>query len=362
MSVVHTLFQLPFLPSAWSILQKGNALLTIGFLLITLMLFLFILLSRLRDGFRFANKQRVTKVSQEFITSYMFNEEMEDYEVARFRKKYLANGTQRQIFMDALLQLQKNIVGELAERLCLLYMQMGLHADSKRKLYAGSWNVIAKGINELAEMDMQQDVDLIRSFINHPNQEMRLVAHVAVLRLQRDNPFSFLDELQVPILEWEQMQLANAAHRSHMHMPAFKQWVTKKEPSIVIFCIRMIDFYNQHDAESELIGMLCHPAKEVKLEAIKAVCSLEAYSAKDRLMELYEQETTDVKLEILKALAVIGGNDIRPFYKKVMASPERRLQIEAAKALVNYSGPEVELLQSLPDSADSQMQYLAAVS
>lgn len=362
MFLKQVIAQLPFVPDAWTTLQKVNALVTFSFLFISSLLFLFILLSRLRDGFRFANERWMTKKSQQFITSYLFNEEIGEDEVTRFRKKYLINGTQREIFLVSLHQLQKNIVGELADRLCLLYVQMRLHAHSKRKLYSNSWDIIARGINELVEMDMQQDVELIKSFINHYNKQLRLVAHVAVLRLQRSTPFSFLDELEVPLLDWEQMRLTSAAHRSHMEMPAFKRWLTKEEPSIVIFCIRMIDYYNQHDAENELITMLCHPVREVKIEAIKAICSLETYNARERLVELYDEETTEVKIEILKALAVIAGEEMRSFYKKVLASPERRLQREAAKALVNLASAENDLLQSQNDGEDSLMQYLAAVS
>lgn len=343
MAAEQSFLQIYFLPAEWSELQQGNALLTICFLLIALILFLFILFSRLRDGLRFSNKRWLTKKSQHFITSYMFNEDIEHSHVEHFRKKYLVNKKQRQIFTDTLIQLRKNIVGELADRLKQLYLHMELNIHSKRKLYASSWSIIADGIKELAEMDMQQDISLIRSFINHPKRELRSVAQVAYLRLQSDTPFSFLDELQSPLLEWQQLQLANAAHRAHMHMPSFKRWLSKQETSIVIFCVRMIAVHNQHEAVPELMNLLEHPDKSVQIEAIKAIRLLEAFDAKDRLVELYdEQKITEVKLEILKALAVIA-DDLVPFYRKVMAtSPVKRLRLAAANGIANSSGGSLD--------------------
>lgn len=356
----YIFYQLPFLPPAWSAQLKANTLLTLLLLVITLMLFLFILLSRLRDGFRFANKRWMTKKSQQFITAYMFNEDLNQRHVERFRQKHLVNNSRCQIFTDTLLELHKNIVGEFSDRLRLLYLQMGLHVHSKQKMYAGSWNIIADGINELAEMDMQQDINLVRSFINHHHPELRSVAQVAYLKLQRDAPFAFLDELQEPLREWQQMQLASAAHKAYMRMPDFKRWLSKDEISIVTFCIRMIALHNQHHAAKELVELLGHPDRLVRTETIKAIRVLEMYEAKNRLLLLYEQEATDLKLEIIKALAVIGDDELLPFYEQVMAFSEKRLQLAAAKAMALIGQAGKEALKQIKDDLENALQPIAA--
>lgn len=360
MAEAYTLQELTFLPSAWPSLLKTNTLFTLVLLLLTFLLFLFILLSRLRDGFRFANNRWMTKKSQQFITSYMFNEDLEQIHVDKFRQKHLVNAVRCQIFTSTLLKLHKNIVGEFSERLRQLYLQMGLYAHSKQKLYADSWNVIADGINELAEMDIQQDAYLVRGFINHHHPELRSVAQVAYLKLQRDVPFSFLDELQEPLREWQQMQLASAAHKAHIAMPDFKRWLSKKEPTIVTFCIRMIALHNQHNATQELIGLLEHPDSLVRCETIKAIKVLEMYEAKEKLLELYNHETTDVKMDIIKTLAVIGDDSLLPFYEEVMKTAEKRLQLAAAKAIAFTGQDGKEVLQRIKADLTHELQPIAA--
>lgn len=302
----------------------------------------------------------MTKKSQQFITSYMFNEDLDQHHVEKFRQKHLKTASRCQIFTNTLLELHKNILGEFSDRLRLLYLQMGLHVHSKQKIYADSWNIIADGINELAEMDMQQDAYLVRSFINHHHPELRSVAQVAYLKLQREAPFSFLDELQEPLREWQQMQLANAAHKAHITIPDFKRWLSKGETSIVTFCIRMIALHNQHNATNELIELLRHPNKSVRSEAIKAIRVLEMFEAQDRLVAMYDQETTDLKLEIIKALAVIGDEDLLPFYEQVMASSEKRLQLAAAKAMVPIGQAGKEVLQQIKSDLENALQPIAA--
>lgn len=300
------------------------------------------------------------KESQQFITSFMFDEDIGQEEVSKFRRKHLINSSRCQIFTNTLLQLHKNIVGELSDRLRLLYMQMGLHVHSKQKLYEGSWNTIANGINELAEMDMQQDVNLIRSFINHYHPTLRSVAQVALLRIQKETPFSFLDDLQEPILEWQQLQLASAAHKAHIAMPAFKRWVFKKEDSIVTFCIRMIALYNQHEAEDVLVELLNHPSEKVRAEAIKAIRTLETYGAKEKLVELYDNETVDIKIDILKTLSIIADDDMLPFYLQAMTSAEKRLRLAGAKAMSLSGALGREALQRLKSDLENELQPVAA--
>lgn len=354
------IYQLLFQIDVWSPQLRMNLHMTLLFLAIAVCMFFFILFSRYRDGFRFTRKRWMIKKSQQYITSYMFNEEIGQASADKFRQKHLINHTRRQIFTHALLELHKNIVGEFSDRLRQLYLHTGLHVHSKQKLYAGSWNVIADGINELAEMDMQQDTNLIRGFINHHNPILRSAAQVAYLRLQRNTPFSFLDELQEPLTEWQQMQLASAAHKAHINMPSFKRWLSKSELSIVIFSVRMIVLHNQHNAASELIELLRHPNKTVRAEVTKAIRQLEIYEAKDMLLELYDQEKIDLKLEIIKALASIGDEDLLPFYKKVMESPERRLQLAAAKAIGRSGITGQELLQCIKNDGDHALQPVAA--
>ncbi len=333
------------------------------FLATALFLFLFIIISRIMDGIRFRRRSAVDKISQRFITSFIFEEEeLNEARLEKFRNKFMNSDFNRQIFLQHLIILRKNIIGELSDKLQDLYRRLGLYSFSKQKLYVSSWDVIAKGIGELAEMGMRQDSELIRSFINHPNTILRSEAQIAFLKLQNNAPFSFLDDLEEPLLDWPQMQLGRAAQKTQLrNLPQFERWLNKKEPSIVIFCIRMISLYSQHTAAPRLIALLEHPVESVRLEAIAALCHLEVYEATDKMTEIFEGETMAVKLVILKTLPVIGGDEQLSFYESLLFKGEDKgIQLAASKAIVKSGRLGEAFMAAIQDDLQHALQPIAA--
>ncbi|PRY11265.1 hypothetical protein CLV24_11160 [Pontibacter ummariensis] len=287
-------------------LVKVNFMIAALFLGIALLLFLFIVLSRYRDGVRLRKYKWMEEKAQAYITSYLFDEEENVESPEDFRRKYLTNSFRRQVFMQNLILLHKNLLGETSDKLSQLYQRLGLLQHSKQKLYASKWNTIAEGIGELTEMGVQQEKGLIRSFINHPHPILRSEAQAALVRLDIDAPFSFLNDLAEPLTDWEQLQLARAAQKAHLiKLPDFSRWLTKQEESIVIFSIRMIVQYAQHQAEPALLRLLHHPSPNLRKEVFLALRQLETFAAAEQLMALYPNETPENKAEILKTLPVI---------------------------------------------------------
>lgn len=360
-NLYYTLF--PFIPSEWPLLVKVNALIAFSFVWAAFLLFLFILLSRLRDGIRVSQKRVLEKEAQEFITSYLFSEEAEQDMplLENFRKKYLRTPFQRQIVLHNLILLHKNIIGETAARLRGLYQELGLYAYSKQKLYASAWEEIATGIGELAEMRMHQDRKLIEAFINHPNTTLRSEAQVALLKLQRDIPFSFLDKLEEPITEWQQLQLARAAQKADQaSMPDFSKWLNKREETIVIFCIRMIAQYNQLDGVPALLELLSHPSAGLRKEVIIALRQMEAFEASERLLQGFWRETPENRLEVLKTLRAIAGEQALPLYEELLAAPDKELQLAAAKAIAHSGASGAARMKSINNDMQHQLQPIAA--
>lgn len=351
-----------FITTYWPPVVQYVLTVTALFFLTAAILFIFIIISRVMDGIKFSRKRLMEKKAQQFITSIMFNdEEWNAIRIENFKDRYLTNTFNCQVFLENLILLRKNIIGEMSDQLRQLYKDLGLHIYSKKKLYSGSWNKIAQGIGELAEMDMQQESVLIRSFINHPNQILRSEAQIAYLKLQNNDPFSFLNELEEHLPEWSQMQLGRAAQKSQaLHLPHFENWLAKEEPSIVIFCIRMIAFYNQNQAYPKLINLLDHAAENVRKEAIIALRHLEVFEATEKLISIFEKETQAVKLEILKTLPGISGEENIPFYEMLLSDRDKSLQLAAAKAIVNCSKYGVEIMTSIQNDHNHTLQPIAA--
>lgn len=354
---------LGILPTADDKLVLFNLCLTVVFIGVTLGLFAFILLSRLRDGFRFARRRKNEKYIQNFLTSYIFEDQTDEEALISFERQYVRKRGQRQIVIQNIVSLHKNLIGEAADKLRHLYLQLGLQQYCKQKLYSGYWHEIAKGISELSDMGINKYSDLIRTFINHPHPTLRSEAQVALLKLKSDAPFSFLDDLKEPMLDWQQLQLARAAYKSQfLSIPNFERWLGNKEETIVIFCLRMISIYGQHSASEAILGLLLHPAAKVREEAIITLRQLEAYDAVPLLTSMFASESTAIQLEILKALPAIGDQQSIPFFEQVLGMENMRLQLAAARAICQSGEEGKNKMLAIKNNPEHALQQLAATA
>ncbi|GAB3203920.1 hypothetical protein ABID22_003205 [Pontibacter aydingkolensis] len=354
---------LDILPAIDDKLVQFNLYLTAGFVGLTLGLIAFILLSRLRYGFRFTRRRRTEEDIQIFLTSYIFEDHTDEDALTAFASHYIQKRGHRQIVLENIVSLHKNLIGESADKLRHLYQQLGLQQYCKQKLYSGYWHEIAKGISELADMGINKYSELIRTFINHPHPTLRSEAQIALLKLKSDAPFSFLDDLKEPLLDWQQLQLARAAYKSHvLTIPNFERWLGSKEESIVIFCLRMISFYGQHSASDTILGLLQHPSAKVREEAIITLRQLETCDAVPMLTNMFANESTDIQLEILRTLPAISDRQSIPFFEQILGVENRRLQLAAARALCQSGQEGKSKVLAIKNNPEHALQQLAATA
>ena len=352
---------LPSLLTTDDELVQFNLYLTAGFVGVTLGLFSFILFSRWRDGYSMIRRKRAEKHIQDFLTAYIFDEDIVPEATEAFAKKYAKRGVLRQILIENIVSLHKNLLGESADKLRYLYRKLGLQQYSKRKLYSSSWHRVAKGISELADMGMQENSPLIQNFVNHPHPILRSEAQVALLKLEPEAPFSFLNDLKEPLLDWQQLQLARAAYKSQfLKIPKFEAWLGSKEESIVIFCLRMIAIYGQRRASDAILELLQHPSAKVREEAVVALRHLETYDAVPMLTSMFANEPTDVQLEILKTLPAISNQVSIPFYEQVLGLDNRSLQLAAAKAMCQSGQEGKARMEAIKNDPEHTLRQLAA--
>lgn len=90
---------------------------------------------------------------------------------------------------------------------------------------------------------INHDPDLVREEIekclNSPSTALRLEAELALMHLDRDDPFSFLGKLRLEFTPWEQLHVIEMAMRNNLFLPVFSRWLNSGNESVVIFCRRM---------------------------------------------------------------------------------------------------------------------------
>lgn len=310
-SMLSELYDIFVVSPEWPKPVKINMLISFFFLSVAFLLFLFIVINRIRDRIKVAQQRWIERKALNFITTYLFMEKpVRKSAFKNFRRKYFLNDLLRKAFLDTLLKLHKNIIGESSEKTRALYRELKLNKYSERRLKSSSWSTVAGAICEISELGIKADLELIRPFVNHPNFFLRSEAIVAMLRLENRADLSFLNDLKQPLSEWQQIQLINAVQKVRLNnLPDLEKWLQKgTEESILIFCIRIVAEYGQYNLSDQLLRLLTHPfpSAQVRKEVYRAIRHMEIYNAAQKLKQLYNYEPADLKREILKTLDVIG--------------------------------------------------------
>ncbi len=80
----------------------------------------------------------------------------------------------------------------LLPALNLLFVKLGLHHDSLEKTKNRRWYIAAKGMRELALMNVKESHTNLADFLNHKNDILRMEARISMMKLSAEDPLSFL--------------------------------------------------------------------------------------------------------------------------------------------------------------------------
>jgi hypothetical protein len=179
--------------------------------------------------------------------------------IPRFARLPLYRKSIRRILVSELLTNHASFSGRSAEVLRELYLQLKLDKKARRSLNSRHWDKQIESIRELTEMSVKEECDRILKFTNNNNSQLRIEAQIAYVKLCVDNPFRFLDTVNEPILEWHQLMLFEIITKTEtMARPRFASWLNSANDSVVSFCLKLIEYYQQFDALPNLIYLINH--------------------------------------------------------------------------------------------------------
>jgi len=133
---------------------------------------------------------------QTLLVDYLFLEDNED----KFReiKRIATSEFNKKILIDQMIDLSINLSGEAKEKLRNLYFKLRLDQDSIAKANSRKWHIKIKGFKELAFMNIRDANKKIEKALKSKNDILRMEAQLALVRLNEDDPFKFLDNLKKP--------------------------------------------------------------------------------------------------------------------------------------------------------------------
>lgn len=250
----------------------------------------------------------------------------------------------RKTLGEILYDLQKDVSGEVRERLLILYRELELHHHSLDRLNSWRWEVVSKGIRELTEMEVEETFLLIAKKINHRLAVVRRQAELATVKLSPKGINKILDTAKYPISEWQQLKIIEALGTiEDFEPPRFKSWLLSPNNDVVLFALRLMRHYNQNDAEPAIIELVKHKEDIIKKEALECIKYFGFTRSLSSLKQIFSGLSNGVKIEVLNVFGELGTDADLPFLYHIKSIEQEYFVHSKVLATINLILPDSEL-------------------
>ena len=146
------------------------------------------------------NQQKEKKLVQKFqelFSEFLFSSEHEDLLSIHIKKfiPYTKNKFDKSILLKTIFKIHKDMTGDIAEKLKLLYIELELVEDSIKKIKCSKWHIQIIGMRELSEMRIKTVADDIALLSLDKNVILRREAQLALVKINGFQALNFLHTL-----------------------------------------------------------------------------------------------------------------------------------------------------------------------
>ena len=242
----------------------------------------------------------------------------------------------RQMMIDEMLKMKKNLSGAGVEDLYKLYNKLGLHEDSYKKLTSKKYQLMVMGIRELSEMNFKTYYRSIYRCTNHAQEDVRMEAQVAIVRLFGVKGLKFLSRVTYTISEWQQMTLLHLLNNMKNEKPkGIENWFKSENISVIIFSLRQAEKYNCFELLKEMQEFLHHPNDIVKIQSVSCMRNIYDENSELLLTAYYRIVTKPVKMIILDVLQSLATEQSIPFLYQQLADDDTEIRLNILRVLHN---------------------------
>jgi hypothetical protein len=240
----------------------------------------------------------------------------------------------RQIMIDEMLKMKKNLSGAGVEDLYTLYDKLGLHEDSYNKLASKKYQLMILGIRELSEMNCKTYYRSIYRCTNHAHEDVRIEAQLAVVRLFGVKGLKFLSRVTYTISEWQQMTLLHLLNNMKNEKPkGIETWFKSENISVIIFSLRLAEKYNCFEFLKEIQEFLHHSNDTVKIQSVFCMKNIYDENSELLLTAYYRIVTNPVKMIMLDVLKSLASEQSIPFLYQQLADDDAEIRLGVLRVL-----------------------------
>lgn len=255
------------------------------FALIAVGLFLTILITRRLKLRRQSLEKRFLPIIEHILNKNLFESaffsEFSSYE------KLFRNTVFRNLMIDSILNLHQNYEGTYAENLEVFYKDSGLVNDSYEKINSEHWQIKCKGINELAEMNIQEAFEALVGLSRSTNKTLTIVAINACIKLNSTNGIKQLAKHPHQIDFWTQLNILDALKQGKItQIHGIEILLRSKNKTVVSLGLKAISSLNLTE-KTPFIDKLIENSKDLNL-LVEAKETLNALYLQNNSNQIYD--------------------------------------------------------------------------
>jgi len=289
-------------------------------------------------------KERIKKNLELWISNVILADEDEEIRIPEKFKRLFKSQAARDYAIENLIINKKAFSGAVASNIRHLYEELGFKNDSLKRLQSKFWFIKAKGIQELAIMDQNDQLIKVYRLTNSKNELVRNEAQTAIIQWSGFNGLRFLDVVAYDISEWQQIQLlVQLKNFTQQDMPKIEHWLSSANDTVIIFALKLSEVYQQFHVKRNVEECLFHKNEKVRIQAINTLAKIGDEESADKLILQYKNERFTNRLNILNHIHRIGSKQHIPFLAKELNNENDFLKLAAAKAIGELG--EMELLE-----------------
>ena len=305
---------------------------------------LVVVIKKLRYS-HYRKRKEIWLTYRDILVDYLTNGK--DEEVPYFPG--LHRNLPRKILIRQLYELANAIYGKKQLQLQQIYEGNNLHPYLTRKIRTRRWPVKAIYLKYLSVRPFREGtVKKLYELTQSKNEHVRLYGQLAYMSHHPDKAFSFLENYNYTLTDWDQMNLYETMLHNSIPIPDLYHYLGSSNNSVVVFALRLIRWYyvKAHNPEV-LLYFINHTHPQVRLEAYKTIVELNVRGVEDVLRYHYLKESTAVK-KVMIDYFMKNKQLTRALYQEI-------LEVESDKGMLYY------ILESLYNQNFMSQQVVRAI-
>lgn len=323
--------------------------------------FMLIYLKRIKNKRAKYNKWK--NIADLLIRDAIFSED-ESIDTVRFNIEQstnvlVENFNFRKILTKDILSAKKNMSGKSSIFLQKLYLQLGLDQYAIKNISSKRWHIKTKAIQDLGIMGLKENLSKIYRYTNNTNELIRMEAQIAVIKLTGFEGLRFLDVINTPINDWQQIKLLNElSHVQANDFSGIEKWLHSANESVVVFALKLVRVFRRLELYKQVELCLLHQSPSVRKEAILAIEKIYTEYTAKVLLSRYEYEVIENQITILKVIQQIGDEETIDTLISFIDSAANEEKRTIVRAIAHISINGLAQLSLLPDSKRAPLSLI----